>query len=109
VAELAGVVVLGAVAPLAVVAVAGGSASPGWLALAGGAAGASGLVLASTERLLPALALAVIAAAALAAAVASGDSVERRPFLAAPAEDRPQETGPAPTVGDKRAARPLSP
>ena len=69
-AELAGVVVLGAVAPLAVVAVAGGSASPGWLALAGGAAGASGLVLASTERLMPSLALAVIVAAALAAAIA---------------------------------------
>ena len=103
VAELAGVVVLGAVAPLAVVAVAGGSASPGWLALAGGAACASGLVLAATERLLPALALALVAAAALAAAVAAGESVERRPLLAVPAEDRPRETGPAPAVGDDKA------
>jgi hypothetical protein len=46
----------------------------------------------------------LLAAAALAVAVAAAETVERRPFLAAPAEDRPQETGPAPTVGDDKAS-----
>ena len=70
-AGLAVVVMIGALVPLVLVGLAGGTGSLGLVALAGGAACASGLMLGSTERLLPALALALIAAAALAAATAA--------------------------------------
>jgi hypothetical protein len=98
-AGLAGVVLVGAVAPLALVSLAGGSGSAGWLVIAGGAACASGLALGSTQRLLPALALAVIAATALAlaAAAATGrdDEVRELTFRAARAG---QEEGPSPAA-----------
>jgi hypothetical protein len=107
-ASLAGqavVVFAGALVPLVLIALAGGDGSLGWVALAGGAACASGLMLGFTERLLPALALAVIAAAALAlaAAASQNDAAEERAFpaAAAAADDSPRTDAVAAPEGEK--------
>jgi len=74
--------VAGAVVALAVVAVAGGDSDFAWVAIAGGAACACGLVVGSTARIVPAAALAIVAAAALVLAVEQGTPVEVRPLVA---------------------------
>ena len=62
-------VAAGAAVALAVMLVSGGDASVVWVAIAGGAACACGLVVGSTARVLPAMVLAMLAAAALVLAV----------------------------------------
>ena len=79
---LLGAVLAGAAVALAVMAAAG--SDPGvWVAVAGASACACGLVVATSARVVPAVALAGVAAAALVLAVdASGDDVEVRPLVA---------------------------
>jgi hypothetical protein len=92
---LAGVVVVGALAPVVVVSLAGGSGSAGWLALAGGAACVSGLLLGTTQRVMPAVALALLAAGALTiAAVADDDQggLQRFAFPARHASDQQERS-----------------
>jgi hypothetical protein len=73
----------GAVVALGVVAVAGGGGDLAWVAIAGGAACACGLVVGSTARIVPAAALAIVAAASLVLAVEDGSRSEVRPFAVA--------------------------
>lgn len=68
---------------LGVVAVAGGGGDLAWVAIAGGAACACGLVVGSTARIVPAAALAIVAAASLVLAVEDGSPPEVRPFAVA--------------------------
>jgi hypothetical protein len=73
----------GAMVALGVVAVAGGGGDLAWVAIAGGAACACGLVVGSTARIVPAAALAIVAAASLVLAVEGGSPSEVRPFAVA--------------------------
>jgi hypothetical protein len=73
----AGLVVVGALVALAAVALADGDGPLGWVAVAGAAACASGLVFGMTQRAVPALALAAVAAAALTIAATAGDEPGR--------------------------------
>jgi hypothetical protein len=73
----------GATVALGVVAVAGGGGDLAWVAIAGGAACACGLIVGSTARIVPAVALAIVAAASLVLAVEDGSPPEVRPFAVA--------------------------
>ena len=87
---LLGALLAGAAVALAVMAAVG--SDPGvWVAVAGGSACACGLVVASSARVVPAVALAGVAAAALVLAVdRSGDGVEVRPFVAPAVVEEPR-------------------
>jgi hypothetical protein len=99
-----GVVVLGALVALAAVLVFGDGGPVGWVVVAGAAACASGLVLGLTQRITPALAPAVVAAAALAlAAVAATGDDEPRVFGAAQIRDERPRTDPGDAARDEGA------
>ena len=72
-------VAAGAAVALGVMLVSGGDASVVWVAVAGGAACACGLVVGSTARVLPAMVLAMLAAAALVLAVQGAEDDEPVP------------------------------
>jgi hypothetical protein len=86
------VVIVGALVPLGAVLIFGDGGPVGWVVVAGAAACASGLVLGLTQRLVPALPPAMVAAAALAlaAVAATGDDGERAFETATIREERPR-------------------
>jgi hypothetical protein len=99
----------GAVLALAVVALAGGGGELMWVAIAGGTACACGLVVGSTARIVPAAALAVVAAGALVLASLGADrGVEVRPYVAAE-DDAPAARAAARTPRPAPPPAPLEP